>query len=100
GLLGLTVGAGWLIWPEILSPSRKRGFAVLVGLLLSIFVANFVCAGLLAPGSASPPVRLVPWRAPGFPTDPLPFSGPNGVKMFLVDVVGLLIFALAAVLAA
>jgi hypothetical protein len=100
GLLGLTVGAGWLIWPEILSPSRQRGFAVLVGLLLSIFVANFVCAGLLAPGSASPPVRLVPWRAPGFATATLPFSGPNGVKMFLVDVVGLLIFALAAVLAA
>ncbi len=97
GLLGLALGCAWLVWPKIVGVEWKRGLVVMVGLLVVVVAANLLYAGLFSPGAQRPATHLVPWRAPGFETPTLPFTEPDGAKMFFSDLIGLIAFAVAAV---
>jgi hypothetical protein len=99
-VLGLTIGVGWLVWPELLGPSRKHGMAVLASLAVGLVLANLLFAGLLAPGAERPGMNLVAWRSPGFANPTLPFTTPGGSAHFFRDVAALLTFAAAFALAA
>jgi hypothetical protein len=98
GVLGLALGAAWLVWPGVLGLDRKRGLALLAALLAAIVVTNLALAGLLSPGAARPPMKLVEWRSPGFANPTIPFSKAGGLKAFVGDVAALLLFGVAATL--
>jgi hypothetical protein len=99
-VLCAALGVAWLVWSELLGPSRRHGVALLAALAASIVVANLLFAGLLAPGADRPSMSLVPWRSPGFAAPTLPFTSPNGAKYFFQDTAALLAFGAAFVIGA
>ncbi len=66
GLLGLAIGAAWVVEADVLAPRRVAGIATLAGMLASVFLANRVFAASFAPGAQHHKITIMPWRAPGF----------------------------------
>ena len=100
GLLGLALGAAWLVYPDAVAPKRLRGLLVLLGLLAAVVIASSLYAGFLSPGAPRPVTKLVDWRSPGFANPVIPFAHPGGLAYFLGDVFALLVFAVAGAWAA
>lgn len=86
GLLGLSLGLAWLIWPGMVHPKRKAGALIFVALAAAVVVPNVVFGASLAPGGQAHTVKLVPWRSPGCYTPVLPFTEARGVELFVYDV--------------
>lgn len=85
GLLGLSLGVTWLVYPDIVHPKRATGIFVFVGLALALVLPNLAFAGALSPGAHSLPLTIVPWRSPGYHNPPLPLSNPFGRAMLFLD---------------
>lgn len=86
GLLGLSLGAVWLVHPDVVHPDRKRGALIFAALLAAIVVPTLAFGGSFAPGGQRHVVSLVPWRSPGCYTPTLPLSELRGRLMLLYDV--------------
>jgi len=84
-VLGLCLGIAWLIDPELLAPTRRRGLVLLGGLLAALIVTNLVYAGSLAPGGPVQRLSFVAPRSPGVQQPPLPLSTPEGMMALVAD---------------
>jgi hypothetical protein len=100
GLLGLGLGAAWLVEPRLLARRRLAGLVLLVGLGVLFAGTNLLFSASLAPGSPvqsvtlSAVARVPSWSwAPDQP--PLPLSQPHGVMVLFVDYLPALACALA-----
>ncbi len=71
GLLGLALGAAWLVDPRIVASTRLRGVAIFAGLAACVILPNLLFHGALGPGGPVTSVRVVPWRNPGFVNLPM-----------------------------
>jgi len=85
GLLGLSLGLTWILFPRILHPRRAVGAAILVGLLIAFVGPNLAFAASVAPGAQRHAVTLVPWRSPGCGNPTLPLTSRDGAAMLLAD---------------
>ena len=84
-VLGLCLGIAWLADPQLLAPTRRRGLALLGGLLVALIVTNLVYAGSLAPGGPVQKLSFVAPRSPGVQQPPLPLSTPEGLIALVAD---------------
>ncbi len=84
-VLGLCLGIAWLIDPQLLAPTRRRGLALLGGLLAALIVTNLVYAGSLAPGGPVQKLSFVAPRSPGVQQPPLPLSTAGGLVALVAD---------------
>ena len=98
GVLGLGLGAAWLVDREVLAHRRWQGVLWLAALVVVIVGVSIIAAGTLAPGAPPHAITLVPWRSPGYRNDPLPLSDPKGRWLLIHDVGALALVALAGAL--
>jgi hypothetical protein len=84
-VLGLCLGIAWLTDPQLLAPTRRRGLALLGGLLVALIVTNLVYAGSLAPGGPVQKLSFVAPRSPGVQQPPLPLSTREGLMALVAD---------------
>jgi len=96
GVLGLGLGAAWLVAPRVAHPRRAQGVAVFGALLAAVVLPQLLFAGTLAPGSLRQHVVWVPWRSPGYYTPPLPLAGHAGLWALVRDVLPLALLGAAA----
>jgi len=99
-VLGLCLGIAWLIDPELLAPTRRRGLVLLGGLLAALIVTNLVYAGSLAPGGPVQRLSFVAPRSPGVQQPPLPLSTPEGMMALVADTFPIWTILLAVALVA
>jgi hypothetical protein len=90
GLLGLALGAAWLVEPRIVHPRRAVGLFVLTALLVSVVGINLALNASLAHGTAVHSVRFVDWRLPGYSTASLSLKSAEGVDGLLLDMFAVL----------
>lgn len=84
-LLGLMIGAAWLLDADALHPKRPVGVALLAGLLAAAVFAQLLVAGSLAPGGQHHVISLVPMRSPGFYNPEFALTTPDGKWTLLAD---------------
>ncbi len=85
GLLGLSLGLTWIVWPEVVHPRRLPGLLVFVGLAVALAAPNLAFAATLSPGAQRNVISIVPWRSPGCYTPTLPLSTARGLRMLAFD---------------
>lgn len=85
GLLGLCLGATWLVFPDVIAEKRTHGIAVLVGLLAALVLASVVFHSTLVSGVGQP-VAWVPARSPGYYRRPLSLATHTARIVLLRDV--------------
>jgi hypothetical protein len=85
GMIGLSLGLTWLVYPEILHPRRAVGVAIFAGLLAALIVPNVAFAATIAPGAQHHAAAIVPFRSPGCYTPVLLLSTREGKAMLLAD---------------
>ncbi|HMJ16524.1 MAG TPA: hypothetical protein VK524_34155, partial [Polyangiaceae bacterium] len=85
GLMGLTLGVTWLIWPRILDERRWVGALVLLGLALAFLGTNYLFGASISPGMPVSRARWVEWRAPGYTLLPEALRTGAGLKALLFD---------------
>jgi hypothetical protein len=85
GILGLSLGLVWLLWPEVVHPRRGVGALLFLGLAVALIGPNLAFAASLSPGAQGHVIRLVPWRSPGCYTPTLLLSTSEGRRMLLFD---------------
>lgn len=98
-LLGIFLGTVWLLAPQVLAPSRKRGVVVALGVLLTIPAVVLIFGGTFTPGGVSATLKWVPWRLPGFDLAAVPLPSVEGFELFTFDFFVILLVWLAGVLA-
>jgi hypothetical protein len=98
GLLGLALGAAWLIAPWVVHRRRWQGAAVFAALLAAVVVPHLLFGGAIGPGALRQHVVWVPWRSPGYYTPAIPFTNPAGISALLRDVLPLALLAFAAII--
>jgi len=97
GLLGLGIGAVWLIYPPVLHPSRKVGIAILFALAAAVAVPNLLFQAALVPGGPVQKLSLVALRSPGFADPPLSLQTSTGREALLLDLAPFLLVMAALV---
>lgn len=97
GLLGLGIGAVWLIHPLVLHPSRKVGLAILFALAAAVVIPNLLFQAALVPGGPIQKVSLVGLRSPGFSDPPLSLKTSDGRHALLLDLAPFLLVMAALV---
>jgi hypothetical protein len=85
GMLGLSLGLVWIVWPDVVHPRRGPGVLLFVGLFVALVAPNLAFAAALAPGAQHHAIRLVPWRSPGCYKPTLLLSTAQGVRMLVFD---------------
>ncbi len=85
GLLGLSLGAIWLVRPGILGETRWSGFYVFVGLSAALILAFLVLKGAIGPGAPHYRVKFVVPQSPGFYSPSVPLTTPLGRQTFVTD---------------
>ena len=100
GMLGLAMGAAWLVEPDVLAPRRATGIQILVALVAVMAAATFLFVGTLAPGAPHQTLTIVPWRLPGFYKPSIPLSDPQGLRLLLCDLGSILAVLGAGAIAA
>jgi hypothetical protein len=89
-LLGLAVGAAWLVDPNVVHPKRLTGLAALAVALMGLLGANVAFSASLSPGGPAQAFAWVAARAPGFYNEgPRPLTTPEGMRALLFDVAAL-----------
>lgn len=99
GLVGLGLGAAWIVDGEVLAPNRKLGAAVLAGMLVTLIVASLVFVSALAPGAPKHAIKLVAWRSPGYLNNSIPLTVERGREMLYYDVAPMVGIFIVGVLA-
>jgi hypothetical protein len=85
GVLGLALGAAWLVEPRLLGPDRKRS-AALLGVMAVAFIGfNLLFDATLAPGNPVSKMMLVAPRAPGVQQPPIPLTKWNAWLSLIAD---------------
>ncbi len=96
-ILGLGLGAAWLVHPDTIHPKRWVGLAALVPMAASIpFAARIYQTSLAATGTVNAKT-LVPWRMPGFELPSLPLSTEVGRRVFYFEFFPMIAMTLALV---
>jgi hypothetical protein len=85
GTFSLALGATWLFFPEVLSPSRLRGLALLGSMAAGIVATNVALAASIAPGGPVQTIRVTAFRLPGWGGEILPLFSPAGLRHALLD---------------
>jgi hypothetical protein len=101
-VLGLMLGAIWLLAPGILAKSRLRGAGVMTGLVVTIGLVIVLLGGVLGRGAPRHSLSPVPLQVPGFYAPSFPLSTSTGRSLLFFDfllVFGTLIAGIVAVLA-
>jgi len=70
GIVGVGMGAAWLVAPDVYARDRWRSLAVLVAMAITIYVVTRFASGALAPGGQVQDVELVPWHVLGLYDQP------------------------------
>jgi hypothetical protein len=99
GLLGLALGAAWLVAPELLHEKRLPGLALLGGLLVALVLPNVAFGGALGPGAPKHAITLVPWRSPGYHNPPLALATLVGWNQLMWDLAPMLVVLAGGLLA-
>lgn len=86
GVIALALGLVWLVWPEVVHPTRMRGLLVFGGLAVALVLPNLLFSGALNPGSQHHKFTFVPLRSPGCYTPVLPLGTKKGQLMLFYDV--------------
>jgi len=86
-VLGLCLGAAWLVEPTLLAPTRRQGAAVLGGLAVAFVATNLLFDASLAPGSPVQKIALCAPRSPGVQQPPLPLTTGPGWVALIADTV-------------
>ena len=98
GILGLGLGAVWLLYPRVLAPTRARGALLFAGLAAALVFGIAVMNGTVALGAPRYPLKLVFPRSPGFYSDPLALSTELGLRYFVSDLFPILVLMLGGAL--
>lgn len=85
GVLGLALGAAWLVTPDVVHPRRGAGVLVFAALLAILAAVMLVCVGSLGRGAPSHAMAIVPWQIPGFYRPSVPLSSDEGVEALIND---------------
>ena len=96
GLLGLALGASWLVEPTVLHAKRLFGFGVLVLLLVAVLLPHALLPASFSPGATDHVVSIVGWRSPGYRNPILPLAQSAGLEMLLHDTGAMLVVTVAA----
>lgn len=84
-ILGLGLGAAWLVHEDAIHPNRWIGLAALVPMAASIpYGARLYQTSLAAQGTVGSK-EITPWRMPGFELPPLPLSTEIGRRVFYFE---------------
>lgn len=86
GLIGLSLGVTWLVYPDVVHPRRGPGVLIFLALAVALVGPNLAFAASLSPGAQRHAIKLVPWRSPGCYTPILPLATPEGRRMLFYDV--------------
>jgi hypothetical protein len=100
GLIGLSLGLTWLVYPSVLHPRRAGGALVLAGLLVAFLGPNLAFAASIAPGAQRHVLAVVPWRSPGWHNPTVPLATLTGAGLLLADLGPTALFWLGGVLGA
>lgn len=95
GILGMVLGATWIVAPRVVHPKRLVGIGVFGALLGALLLPHVIFGGTLAPGSL-PQYPVWVWRVPGFLNDPVSLASVRAWKILLVDTLPALLYVLAA----
>lgn len=96
-IVGLGLGAAWLVHPDAIHPKRFVGLASLVGLAVSLPLAARVFQTSLAAKGTVSTVKLLGPRMPGFELVALPMSTEAGRRVFLFEFLPILAICIALV---
>jgi hypothetical protein len=102
GVMGLALGAAWLVQPDLIHPKRLWGLVFLVGLGAVLVGANVFFHAALTEKNGPGSVALVAPRMPGYWEGPMPLSFPKGPALLVQDLLlfgGVWIGGLVAALA-
>lgn len=94
GLVGLSLGVTWIVFPQVVAERRLHGLGVLIAMLVTLVVANLLFHGALFAGVGQT-VSWVPPRAPGYYRQPISLEAEVGQIVLVRDLfaLGMLWFA-------
>lgn len=84
GLLGICLGATWLVFPNAVAERRKQGVVVLAALLGTVLLASVAFHGVLV-GGLKQSMAWVPGRSPGYYRPPLSLDTSKGRLVLFRD---------------
>jgi hypothetical protein len=95
-LVGVGLGALWLLDGQAFGGNRRAGMLVLVALGAIVIVTLLLFVGALGPGAPGHALGLVAPRAPGFLAPPVPFAA-GGWRLVIEDLGPILLVGLGGV---